>query len=70
MEERKGGRFTFHTDLNNLEQVKSCGVCTHAEKIVFGLVLKGCLSSAEMKAATKVSLSSTRPKPDLSIDIR
>ncbi len=70
MEERKGGRLPFHAVLNNLEQVKSCGVCTHAEKIVFGLVLKGCLSSAEMEAATKVSLSSTQPKPDVSIDIR
>ena len=70
MEEKKGGRFPFHTDLNNLEQVKSCGVCTHAEKIIFDLVFEGCLSSAEMEAATKVSLSSTQPKPDVSIDIR
>jgi hypothetical protein len=52
MEERKGGRFPFHTDLNNLEQVKSCGVCTHAEKIVFDLVFEGCLSSSEMEAVS------------------
>ena len=52
MEERKGGRSPFHAVLNNLEQVMSCGVCTRAEKIGFDLVLKSCLRSAEMEAAS------------------
>ena len=50
---RKDGRFPLHSVLNNLEQVKSYGVNTDAEKIVFFfLALKGYLRSAEMEAAS------------------
>lgn len=62
MEERKDGRFPLHAVLNNLEQVKSYGVSTDAEKIVFYLALKGCLRSAEVEAESEVPLSFMQPK--------
>ena len=53
MEGGKNGRFHFHAILNNVEQVKGCGVSKHAEKFAFELVVKDCLRSERNEAAER-----------------
>ena len=60
MEVGKDGRFPFHAILNNLEQVKSCGLSIHTEKFIFDLVVKDCLISKKIAAASWISPRSTQ----------
>ena len=52
MEGGKNGIFPFPAILNNLEQVKSYDVSIHAEKFIFDLVVKDCLISKKIEAAS------------------
>jgi len=61
MEHGKGDRFPFHTILNHLEQVKSCGVPLHDENFVLNLAVKDCLRNGKMGPASWASLNSTQP---------